>query len=41
MRTVFQKFLDERLKASGTAMSQQQKDDLFGQFERWQSTQAR
>jgi hypothetical protein len=37
MKTVFERFLDERLKLNGVAMSQQQKDELFGQFERWQT----
>jgi uncharacterized protein len=40
LKSVFERFLDERLKLNGVAMSQQQKDELFGQFERWQSTQA-
>lgn len=41
MRTSFERFLDERLQATGgTAMTQQQKDDLFTQFERWQAGQA-
>lgn len=38
---MFERFLDERLHASGGDMSQQQKDDLFGQFQRWQTGQAR
>jgi TRAP transporter TAXI family solute receptor len=37
LKSVFERFLDERLKLNGVAMSQQQKDELFGQFERWQS----
>ena len=37
LKTVFERFLDERLKLNGVAMSQQQKDELFGQFEHWQS----
>jgi uncharacterized protein len=40
-RVMFERFLDERLHASGGDMSQQQKDDLFGQFQRWQTGQAR
>lgn len=36
LKTVFERFLDERLKLNGVAMSQQQKDELFGQFEHWQ-----
>jgi uncharacterized protein len=37
LKSVFERFLDERLKLNGVAMSQQQKDELFGQFEHWQS----
>jgi uncharacterized protein len=37
MKAVFERFLDERLKATGADMTQQQKDDLFSQFERWQT----
>lgn len=40
IRTMFERFLNERLQASGANMTQQQKDDLFTQFERWQSGQA-
>lgn len=37
VRTMFERFLEERLKASGAEMTQQQKDDLFAQFQRWQT----
>ncbi|HUK58574.1 MAG TPA: TAXI family TRAP transporter solute-binding subunit [Stellaceae bacterium] len=37
LKVVFQRFLDERLKAMGSDMTQQQKDELFDQFERWQT----
>jgi uncharacterized protein len=40
MKSVFERFLDERLKATGAGMTQQQKDDLFSQFERWQTQSA-
>ena len=37
MRDIFVKFLDERSKVSGsTALSGEQKDQLFAQFKRWQ-----
>jgi TRAP transporter TAXI family solute receptor len=39
VRVMFERFLAERLHASGTQMSQQQKDDLFNlfaQFQRWE-----
>ena len=40
MRAMFQRFLDERLQVTGGGgMSQQQKEDLFNQFERWQASQ--
>ena len=43
LREIFAKFLDERSKAAGgQALSLQQKDELFGEFQRWeQSTEAR
>ncbi len=42
LKTIFARFIDERQQAAGGApMTQQQKDDLFGQFERWQKTLAR
>ena len=38
LKAVFQRFLEERLQVSGAeGMTQQQKDELFGQFERWQT----
>jgi uncharacterized protein len=40
MKAVFERFLDERLKATGAGMTQQQRDDLFSQFERWQTQSA-
>jgi len=40
LKTVFQKFLEERLQVSGgQGMTQQQKDDLFGQFQHWLTSQ--
>jgi TRAP transporter TAXI family solute receptor len=40
LKTVFQRFLEERLQVSGgEGMSQQQKDELFGQFQRWLTSQ--
>lgn len=42
MHEVFTKFLDERVRRSGgKVMSAQEKDQLFDQFRRWQSSQAR
>jgi uncharacterized protein len=42
LRTIFAHFLDERQRATGgQPLSQQQKDDLFGQFERWEKSQVR
>jgi TRAP transporter TAXI family solute receptor len=41
LRDIFSRFLDERGKAAGRAMNQQQKDELFDQFQRWQNTQRR
>ena len=36
LKSVFQRFLEERLQVSGDqGMTQQQKDELFGQFQRW------
>jgi uncharacterized protein len=41
LKTMFMRFIDERQQATGgTAMTPQQKNELFGQFERWQSGQA-
>ena len=36
VRVMFERFINERLQAAGTQMSQQEKDDLFIQFQRWQ-----
>jgi uncharacterized protein len=42
LREIFTKFLDERTRLSGGAvMSAQEKDQLFDQFRRWQTGQAR
>jgi TRAP-type uncharacterized transport system substrate-binding protein len=42
LKAIFARFIDERQQATGgTPMSQQQKEDLFGQFENWQKGQAR
>lgn len=42
LRQVFERFLDERLRLTGApAMSQKQKDDLFGEFQNWHTTQVR
>ena len=42
LRQVFERFLDERLRLTGApAMSQKQKDALFGEFQNWQTSQAR
>ena len=42
LRAIFSRFIDERQQASGGApMTQQQKDQLFGQFELWQKGQLR
>jgi uncharacterized protein len=41
LKTMFMRFIDERQQATGTSMTQQQKNDLFGQFEKWQSGQSR
>ena len=37
LKSAFERFLDERLKLNGVAMTQAQKDELFGQFEHWQT----
>jgi uncharacterized protein len=40
LRAIVSRFIDEREAATGgSPMTQQQKDELFGQFERWQSGQ--
>ncbi len=42
LRTIFARFIQERQQAAGgQAMPQQQMDELFNQFERWQRGQAR
>jgi len=42
LRTMFSRFVDERRQAiGGTAMTQQDKDALFQQFQSWQREQAR
>jgi TRAP transporter TAXI family solute receptor len=42
LRQVFERFLDERLRLTGApAMTQKQKDALFGEFQNWQTSQAR
>lgn len=41
-KAVFSRFIDERRQAGGTVgMTEQQKDELFKQFQRWQSEQRR
>ncbi|HEU0155761.1 MAG TPA: TAXI family TRAP transporter solute-binding subunit [Stellaceae bacterium] len=41
LKAIFTRFLDERQQAAGgTPLSQQQKDQLFGQFQAWQKGQA-
>ena len=41
LRTMFSRFVDERRQAiGGGAMSQQDKDALFQQFQSWQKGQA-
>jgi uncharacterized protein len=42
LRAIFSRFIEERQQAAGgPALNQQQKDDLFEQFERWKKSQAR
>jgi TRAP-type uncharacterized transport system substrate-binding protein len=42
LRTIFSRFIDERQQAAGgQPMTQQEKDQLFGQFELWQKSQIR
>jgi uncharacterized protein len=42
LKTIFSRFIDERQQAAGgQAMTQQEKDQLFGQFELWQKRQIR
>jgi len=42
LKTIFSRFIEERQQAAGgQAMTPQQRDELFNQFQRWQSGQAR
>ena len=42
LKTIFSRFIDERQQATGgPPMTQQEKDQLFGQFELWQKGQIR
>lgn len=42
LKAIFSRFIDERQEATGgPAMTQQEKDQLFGQFEAWQKGQLR
>ena len=42
LKTIFSRFIDERQQAAGgQPMTQQEKDQLFGQFELWQKRQTR
>jgi TRAP-type uncharacterized transport system substrate-binding protein len=42
LRAIFSRFIDERQQASGgPPLSPEQKNELFGQFERWQQRQVR
>ena len=42
LRTIFSRFIEQRQQAAGgQAMTPQQRDELFNQFQRWQSGQAR
>ena len=42
LKAIFARFVDERQQsAGGTPLTQQQKDELFGQFERWEKGQTR
>jgi len=42
MKTIFARFIEERQQATGgQAMTQEQKDELFNQFQKWQNGQAR
>ena len=41
LKSIFARFIDERQQASGGApLTQQQKDELFGQFQQWQKGKA-
>jgi len=39
LRDIFLRFLEERARATGQTLTAQQKNELFDQFRRWQSTQ--
>ena len=41
MREIFTRFLDERTRGSGQALTAQQKDELFDQFKKWQEGKVR
>jgi TRAP-type uncharacterized transport system substrate-binding protein len=42
LQTIFSRFIDDRQKAGGgPALSEQEKNELFKQFQRWQTGQAR
>jgi uncharacterized protein len=42
LKAIFARFLDERQRVTGgQPLSQRQKSDLFGQFERWEKSQVR
>ncbi len=42
LKAIFARFIDERQQAAGgTPLTPQQKEDLFGQFQRWEKGQAR
>jgi TRAP-type uncharacterized transport system substrate-binding protein len=42
LQTIFSRFIEQRQKASGgPALSEQEKNELFKQFQRWQTGQAR
>jgi len=39
LKQIFERFIEERFLVDGKKMSQDQKDELFNQFQHWQSTQ--
>jgi len=39
LKTMFSRFLDERSRLSGRMLTQQEKDDMFNAFRKWQSAQ--
>ena len=41
MREIFTRFLDERTRSTGQALTAQQKDELFDQFKKWQEGKVR